>query len=73
MTFGTMALRHAIERLVAEVPGLAPADDGPVDLRMCEAAQTGHGGDDGRHVGDLFLGDIGPRPGYVMSFLPSPS
>ena len=51
-------VRHAFERLVAEVPGLAAADHGPVDLQVCEAAQPGHGGDDGRHVGDLVLGQM---------------
>ena len=28
-------VRHAFERLVAEVPGLAAADHGPIDLQMC--------------------------------------
>jgi hypothetical protein len=59
-------VRHAFERLVAEVPGLAAADHRPVDLQMCEAAQPGHGGDNGRHIGDLILGEMaGLGPGVA--------
>ena len=31
-------VRHAFERLVAEMPGFAPADHGSVDLQVREAA-----------------------------------
>jgi hypothetical protein len=53
------------------VPGLAAADYRPVDPQMCEAAQPGHGGDDGRHVGDLALGKmVGLGAGVGDELLP---
>ena len=51
-------VRHALQRLVAEMAGLAAADHGRIDVELREAAQARHGGDDGRHVGDLVLGEM---------------
>src|SRR5262245_15892708 len=50
-------MRHALQRLVAEVTRLA-APDHWIDLQVGEAAQTGQRSDNRRRIGDLVLGQV---------------
>ena len=51
-------MRNALQRLVAEVPGLATPNDGWIDLQMRKAAQPRHRPGDRRHIGNLIFGQV---------------
>ena len=51
-------MRHALQRTVAKMAGLAFADHRLGQIEMGEAAQPRQRGDDGRHVRDLVLAQI---------------
>jgi len=51
-------MRNALQSLVAEMAGLAPADHRRGDFEMGEATQASERGDDRRRVADLIFGQV---------------
>ena len=51
-------MRNALQRLVAEMAGLAAADHRRGDVELSKAAQARQRGDDRRHVADLIFGEV---------------